>query len=167
MRLRRFCLRPTFPTPWGVRVRVSTVLLDKHGLFNEPVFAYSVRMDLLSVEEQMRRWAATDGNAASTFKPLVSVQLKDRLWIITDCNGKRDEVRGEAVIGEYPLLVAARNEDESPPPFVYQSCTACHVPGTMEGGFTFVEGSIARPTGPEFFVCCPLFRLERPEYVFG
>lgn len=180
-RLRRFCLSPASPTPWGVRVRVSTVLLDKLGGVQEPVFAYSVRMDLLSVEEQMRRWAAAaaadasavdlagdtnDGNATPFFKPLISAQLKDRLWIITDCNGKKDEVRGEAVIGEYPLLIAAKNEVESPPPFVYQSCTECEVPGTMEGGFTFVEGSIARPTGPEFFVRCPLFRLERPEYVF-
>jgi hypothetical protein len=47
----------------------------------------------------------------------------------------------------------------------------CKTPGTMEGGFTFVEGSIANPTTKngvpqEFFVRCPLFRLARPAYMF-
>jgi len=37
----------------------------------------------------------------------------------------------------------------------------------MEGGFNFVEGSISQPTGPGFFVQCPLFRLEYPDYLFG
>ena len=153
--------------------------LHKVSQNDEPAFSYSVRMDMLSVEEQMRRWDdggddAAEGVGARTtgtgerggFKPLTSVQLRDRVWIITDCDGKKEEVRGEAVIGEYPLLKAAAKQDESPPPFTYQSCTGCKTPGTMEGGFTFVEGSIAHPTGPDFFVRCPLFRLEQPEYMF-
>jgi hypothetical protein len=75
-------------------------------------------MDLLSVEEQMRRWDADaarrggeirsdeTGTAAAVFEPLTSVQLKDRTWIITNCDGKIDEVNGPGVIGDNPLLKA-------------------------------------------------------------
>ena len=39
------------------------------------------------------------------------------------------------------------------PTFEYQSCTQQKEDeGFMEGYFTFVEGTIARPTGPEFNV---------------
>jgi len=47
--------------------------------------------------------------------------------------GKKSEVRGEAVIGEYPILRAGGE------PFEYKSCTNTKTPGTMEGGFMFVE----------------------------
>ncbi len=38
--------------------------------------------------------------------------------------------------------------------------------GFMEGHFTFVDGSIAQPTGPEFDVQCPKFNLCLPDYIF-
>uniref|UniRef100_A0A7S0S907 ApaG domain-containing protein n=1 Tax=Mantoniella antarctica TaxID=81844 RepID=A0A7S0S907_9CHLO len=165
----------------GVRIRVSTVLQSGYGMSAasgnpERMFAYSVRMDLLSVEEQLRRWDADAGLRAASgdppetrFTPLTSVQLKSRMWIITDCDGHEHETMGDAVIGLYPLLKAATSggPEVASPPFVYQSCTACKLPGTMEGGFNFVEGSISQPTGPGFFVQCPLFRLEYPDYLFG
>jgi ApaG protein len=33
-----------------------------------------------------------------------TVQLRTRHWIITDASGKRQEVRGEGVVGEQPVL---------------------------------------------------------------
>ena len=42
----------------------------------------------------------------------------------------------------------------------------CKTPGTMEGGFMFVQGTIAAPIGEEFYAECPLFRLEDPPYIF-
>lgn len=38
--------------------------------------------------------------------------------------------------------------------------------GSMEGGFGFVEGSLAAPVGEDFHVACALFRLDVPEVVF-
>ena len=183
------CCRTATLSRRGVRIRVSTVLLSNKSGHDgdELVYSYSVRMSLLSVEEQRRRWYHAnggddgDGGGGSSrdgstgggggggggeFKPVLSAQLRNRMWIIVDANGKKDEVIGEAVIGEYPLLRARADDDDDDKPFVYESCTAVTPPGTMEGGFTFVEGSIAAPTGPDFFVRCPLFRLEKPEYVF-
>ncbi|MEW5320498.1 MAG: hypothetical protein WDW38_011566 [Sanguina aurantia] len=68
---------------------------------------------------------------------------------------------GEAVIGKYPLLVPGG------PEFVYQSCTYQRADlGSMEGDFRFVEGCIARPTGGEWDVVCPRFRLDIPAHIF-
>ena len=47
--------------------------------------------------------------------------------------------------------------------YVYQSCTQHG--GSMEGEFTFVEGTLARP-GPEFNAACPRFHLRIPDYIF-
>ena len=84
-----------------------------------------------------------------------------RHWIISDGAGGVEEVRGDAVVGAYPILVAGG------PPFVYQSCTKmANTPGRMEGSFTFVEGTIARPTGPEFEAACAPFTLAKQDYIF-
>jgi len=149
----------------AVRIRVSTLYVAEDSSPDENLFTYSVTMDMLSAEEQRQRWAASgggvdDGLNITEFHPMTSAQLKTRQWIITDRTGKKTEVKGEAVIGEYPLLRAGGE------PFVYQSCTGCDTPGTMEGGFMFVEGSIASPTGREFFADCPLFRLCDPGFIF-
>ncbi len=109
--------------------------------------------------------AVADAAAAATAASprLTSCQLLSRHWLICGPAGDViEEVSGEAVVGQYPLL---RPGD---PEFVYQSCT--QVPegerGSMKGRFRFVEGSIARPTGGEFDVVCPEFRLEEPQYIF-
>lgn len=54
------------------------------------------------------------------------------------------------------------------PEFVYQSCTQIQeVEGSsMEGHFTFVEGSLQEPAGPEFEVECKQFRLDVPSIIF-
>ena len=81
--------------------------------------------------------------------------------MITDGRGHVDEVRGEAVVGQYPLVTPGCEC------VVYQSCTHMqHLPGCMRGQFAFVEGTRASPTGPEFDVQCAPFALELPEHVF-
>ena len=70
-------------------------------------------------------------------------------------------MNGEGVIGQYPIL------RQGEPPFVYSSCTRMALtPGRMEGSFTFVEGTIARPAGPDFEAACAPFLLSRPEFIF-
>lgn len=113
-------------------------------------FAYSIRFRLLSVEEQ----------AAET--PLRAAQLLDRAWTIRGAGGAvESEVRGEGVIGEYPLLQAGGST------FTYQSCSHQREPaGSMEGEFTFVEGSLQTPGARQIKARCPTFRLDVPSVVF-
>ena len=61
----------------------------------------SVRFALLPEAEQRASWPATAG----PFRALASVQLRARHWVMRDTRGEvTGEVRGEAVVGEYPIL---------------------------------------------------------------
>jgi ApaG protein len=60
------------------------------------------------------------------------VQLISRHWIITDADGKVDEVRGEGVIGEQPKLGPGES-------FEYTSGSQFKTPvGTMHGSYHFI-----------------------------
>lgn len=62
-----------------------------------------------------------------------SVQLLSRHWIITNANGKVEEVKGAGVIGEQPLI----DPDES---YDYSSFCPLNTPvGTMQGTFRMVS----------------------------
>lgn len=59
----------------------------------------------------------------------IPAQLKTRHWIITDSNGKVEEVRGDGVVGEQPHLSPGEA-------FQYTSGTIIETPiGTMQGSF--------------------------------
>lgn len=78
-----------------------------------------------------------------------TVQLLSRHWIITDGNGKTEEVRGPGVVGEQPTLKpGARHQ--------YQSFCPLRTPqGNMRGSFQFqIEG------GSTVDVKIPLFFLR-------
>ncbi|PSC76399.1 F-box SKIP16 isoform A [Micractinium conductrix] len=164
-------LFPQLP-PWrseavtqGVRVRASPLFipeLTQVAEDEEPqyFFAYSVRFSLLTPEEA----AAAVGDAGSVLPPAAShdsVQLRSRYWAIRDAAGAiENEVRGEAVVGHYPLLRPGH------PDFVYQSCTHQRQPaGSMEGHFAFVEGSLQAP-GREFNAACAPLSLDVPQVIF-
>lgn len=62
----------------------------------------------------------------------VAAKLMTRHWVITDANGKVQEVRGEGVVGEQPLL---KPGDE----FQYTSGAIIETPvGTMKGSYQMV-----------------------------
>ncbi|MBI2779065.1 MAG: Co2+/Mg2+ efflux protein ApaG [Gammaproteobacteria bacterium] len=62
----------------------------------------------------------------------VAAKLMTRHWVITDANGKVQEVRGEGVVGEQPHL---KPGDE----FQYTSGAIIETPvGTMEGSYQMV-----------------------------
>jgi hypothetical protein len=62
-----------------------------------------VRFALLPEEEQQALCGSLAGPSSDA--PLDSVQLRSRHWIIRNAQGAVDsEVRGEAVVGHYPLL---------------------------------------------------------------
>lgn len=76
-------------------------------LFCGDVVAYcSVQFSLLPSDQQKETWSQTDGPYV---RPITSVQLQTRHWIIKDESGEiTSEVRGEGVIGEFPILVPGR-----------------------------------------------------------
>ncbi len=66
------------------------------------------------------------------------VQLVDRHWIITDAGGEVEEVRGEGVIGQQPLIGAGET-------FSYSSfCPLATDYGFMRGSFGMVKGDSVR-----------------------
>ena len=81
----------------------------------------------------------------------VSAQLVSRHWIITDAENQVQEVKGEGVVGEQPLL----RPNES---FEYTSGAAIATPvGTMRGTYQMVaeDGTRFDATIPEFTLAAP------------
>ncbi|NEV62052.1 Co2+/Mg2+ efflux protein ApaG [Thiorhodococcus minor] len=77
-----------------------------------------------------------------------AAQLLDRHWIITDADGKVQEVRGQGVVGEQPHLSPGES-------FQYTSGTILATPlGSMEGSYGMVAEDGAR-----FSVEIPVFSL--------
>ena len=80
-----------------------------------------------------------------------SAQLLSRHWIITDGDGKTQEVRGDGVVGEQPVIDA---NDE----FSYSSGTLMATAvGSMQGIFT-----MKTPDGEEFDAPIAPFSLAVP-----
>lgn len=82
---------------------------------------------------------------------LETVQLKSRHWIITDGLNRTEEVNGEGVVGEQPVLK---------PRDAYRYTSGCPLPtpsGVMRG--TFMMQSDA---GESFEVGIPEFSLDLP-----
>jgi ApaG protein len=78
-------------------------------------------------------------------------QLRTRHWIITDGDGKVEEVRGPGVVGKQPLL---RPGDR----FEYTSGCVLETPkGEMRGSYR-----MARPDGREFDAAIAPFLLVLP-----
>ena len=81
----------------------------------------------------------------------VTAQLLSRHWIITDANNQVQEVKGDGVIGEQPVL----RPDES---FEYTSGAAIATPvGTMRGSYRMVAED-----GVKFDAPIPEFALAVP-----
>lgn len=137
-------------------------------------FGYNVRFALLPAERQgaldggADAGGCTDAPAGSVQSAearsgaLARVQLESRHWRILDAGGALvKDIRGEGVVGEFPLLQAGG------PEFAYASCTHQEEPsGAMEGAFRFVEGSLAVHTGRAIDAVCPRFELRVPDYIY-
>jgi ApaG protein len=78
-------------------------------------------------------------------------RLLNRHWVITDANGKVQEVRGEGVVGEQPYLRPGEG-------FQYTSGTLLDTPvGSMEGEYGMVDDN-----GAHFLAAIPAFSLSVP-----
>jgi ApaG protein len=81
----------------------------------------------------------------------VPAKLLSRHWLITDSNGKIQEVRGDGVIGEQPYLRPGES-------FRYTSGAMIETPvGTMQGSYT-----MRTDAGDCFTASVPQFTLSIP-----
>jgi ApaG protein len=84
----------------------------------------------------------------------VSARLMNRHWVITDANGKVQEVHGEGVVGEQPHIGPGQQHR-------YSSGAVIETPvGTMEGSY-----GMQTEDGASFRARVPLFRLAVPGIV--
>jgi ApaG protein len=115
-----------------IRVDVETSFLDDQSepKDNRYVFSYTITI-------------RNEGD--------VPAKLLSRRWLITDANGKVQEVRGDGVVGEQPHLQPGQG-------FRYSSGTVIETPvGAMEGTYFMVADD-----GHEFDAPIPVFRLAMP-----
>ncbi|WP_454884523.1 Co2+/Mg2+ efflux protein ApaG [Sphingomonas oryzagri] len=125
-------LFPHEATTRDVTVRVSVSYLPEQS---EPAhgrwfWAYHIRIE-------------NDGDEA--------VQLLTRHWVITDGRGGQDEVRGDGVVGDQPVIDPGESYD------YVSGCPLKTPTGTMEGSYGMVDMD-----GQPFNVKIPLFPLHSP-----
>ena len=81
----------------------------------------------------------------------VAARLLTRHWVITDANGKVQEVRGEGVVGEQPYLKPGQG-------FRYSSGAVIETPvGVMQGSYQMIADD-----GQHFDTPIAPFRLAMP-----
>ena len=80
-----------------------------------------------------------------------TVQLLSRHWVITDADGKVEEVRGPGVVGQQPILKPGQS-------FEYTSaCPLATSFGVMQGTYQMVT-----PDGDHFDIAIAPFSLHEP-----
>lgn len=118
--------------PYEIEVKVDTLFLPSESDPDENryVFAYTI-----TIENQ----------------GTVPAKLLTRHWIITDANGKVQEVKGDGVVGETPHLRPGEG-------FQYTSGTMLETPvGTMEGSYQMLADD-----GENFDAEIAVFTLAAP-----
>ena len=116
----------------GIRVSVRSQYLPERSSpkAGQYAFAYTVRI-------------ANEGETVT--------QLKSRHWVITDADGKVQEVRGEGVVGEKPVLKPGQA-------FEYTSwCMLATPHGSMRGTYQMI-----RDDGEAFDAMVAPFALALP-----
>ena len=119
-------------TPYNIKVSVDTTYLESQSDTTDDryVFAYTVTIQ-------------NNGE--------LPAKLLTRHWVITDSNGKTQEVRGDGVVGEQPHLKPGEG-------FQYTSGTMLETPvGTMHGSYLMQADD-----GTEFDAEIELFTLSAP-----
>ena len=115
-----------------IRVEVETSYLDEQSEPNERRFVFSYTITIRN-------------------EGPVPARLLTRHWIITDANGKVQEVRGDGVVGEQPHLKPGQG-------FRYSSGAVLETPvGAMQGSYEMVGDD-----GQRFDAPILPFRLAMP-----
>ena len=116
----------------GIRIRVSPEYSDDQSTPDEAYFFWIYTVEIANESDH-------------------SVQLKSRLWRITDANGKTDEIRGPGVVGQTPVIPPGQS-------FTYSSgCPLSTASGIMVGSYQMIDEG-----GRLFDVAIPAFSLDSP-----
>ncbi len=123
---------PYAATTAGITVRVAPRYLDEQSdpEAGEYAWSYHVRVENETADD---------------------VQLLSRHWIITDGRGRVEEIRGDGVVGEQPVIA---------PGGAFDYVSGCPLPtpnGTMAGSYTMAAREQL------FEVAIPLFSLDQPD----
>lgn len=116
----------------SIKVTATPHFLREHSEPDEDhyVWAYTIHLENMGAE---------------------TVQLMSRYWNITDSHGLIQEVQGEGVVGEKPVLKPGEE-------YQYTSGTALHTPsGIMHGKY-----EMTTPHGQRFHIDIPAFSLDSP-----
>jgi ApaG protein len=119
-------------TTRGIRVQVSPVYQDEQ-----------------SAPEDSRYFWAYTVSISNTGAEVV--QLRSRVWRITNAHGKVEEVRGAGVVGQTPTI---------PPGQEFTYTSGC--PLTTASGFMGGSYQMADESGALFDVAIPTFSLDSP-----
>jgi len=118
--------------PHKIRVDVETSYLEDQSEPRERRYVFSYTITIRNEGE-------------------VAARLLTRHWVITDANGRVQEVRGDGVVGEQPYLKPGQG-------FRYSSGAVLETPvGAMQGSYQMLADDGARFDAP-----IPVFRLAMP-----
>jgi ApaG protein len=116
----------------GIRVTVQPAFWPERSAPDSEQFAFTYKVEILN-----------EGSAPA--------QLQSRHWIITDAQGRVEEVKGEGVVGRQPKLGPGER-------FEYTSWAMLRTPfGTMRGTY-----AMQRPDGTRFEARIAEFALTLP-----
>jgi ApaG protein len=120
------------PIPYQIRIQVETSYLDEQSDPKERRYVFSYTITIRN-------------------EGMVAARLLTRHWVITDANGKVQEVRGDGVVGEQPHLKPGQG-------FRYSSGAVLETPvGAMQGSYEMVTDD-----GTRFDAPIAVFRLAMP-----
>jgi len=115
-----------------IRVDVETAYLDEQSEPREARYVFSYTITIRNEGQ-------------------VPARVLGRHWVITDANGKVQEVRGSGVVGEQPHLRPGQG-------FRYSSGAVLETPvGSMQGSYQMITDE-----GQRFDAPIPVFRLAMP-----
>jgi len=121
--------------PFRIHIHIETAYLEAQSEPEEQRFVFSYTITIRN-----------EGTQAA--------QLVSRHWLITDSNGKTQEVRGKGVVGEQPHLRPGQS-------FRYSGGAIIETPvGTMQGSY-----QMRSDEGLTFDAPIPAFRLAMPGIV--
>jgi ApaG protein len=116
----------------GIRIRVTPQFLDEQSTPEDSEFFWAYTIDIANESEE-------------------AVQLRSRVWRITDGQGRTEEVRGPGVVGETPVIQPGSS-------FSYTSGCPLRTPsGIMVGSYQMADAK-----GQLFDVEIPAFSLDSP-----
>ena len=126
---------PAEDPPYQISVQAQSVYIREHSQPEEDRYAFA--------------YTITIRNSG-----FIAARLLDRHWIITDANGRVQEVRGEGVVGEQPYLQPGES-------FRYTSGTILETPlGSMHGSYGLIADD-----GTRFAASIAPFSLAMPMHL--